>query len=164
MSTEVIETIRGRTTESNDSLVEFSSEALHAPFMLRLGALLIDYMLVMILPVFGLFSVKVFGDLGFVADRTLWFISVLLFFANIVFLSAISGRSIGKALTGLRIVNLDGTLPLRRTLLFRQTIGLLFSGLTLGLGFLFSILNKKGRSLHDYLAGTVVVSGRRRII
>jgi uncharacterized RDD family membrane protein YckC len=36
--------------------------------------------------------------------------------------------------------------------------------LTLGLGFIFSAFNRKGRALHDYLAGTVVIFGRRRVL
>lgn len=147
-----------------ETIVGFSPDAMRAPFMLRLGSMIIDYMLILLLPVLGLFSVKVFGDMGIVTDRTLWFIAVILFLCNIIVLPAVSGRSVGKLLTGLQIVNMDGTLPRHRTIFFRQTVGLLISALTLGLGFFYSILNPRGRSLHDHLAGTIVVSGRRRVV
>lgn len=164
MSTEAIETVPADTSARSVVVEGFVPDDLHAPFMLRLGSMLIDYMLIMILPVLGLFSVHTFGDLGIVTDRTIWFFSFLLFLFNIIVLPALSGRSVGKALTGLRIVNMDGTLPRHRTILYRQTVGLLLSAITLGLGFFYSIINRRGRSFHDYLAGTIVVSGRRRIV
>ena len=148
----------------SEKVVQFSPAELQAPFLLRLGAMLIDYMLLMILPVLGLFSAKTIGDMEIVSDRTLWFFSILLFLANIVVLPVLAGRSFGKMITGLRIVNQDGSRPERRWILFRQTIGLLISAVTLGLGFLLSVVNGRGRALHDLLAGTVVVHGRRRIL
>ncbi len=148
----------------SEKVVDFSPIELQAPFLLRLGAMIIDYMLLMILPVLGLFSGKVIGDLEIVSDRTLWLFSALLFFGNIVVLPLLAGRSFGKMLTGLRIVNKDGTRPEWRWILFRQTVGLLVSALTLGLGFLLSVVNGRGRALHDLLAGTVVIHGHRRIL
>jgi uncharacterized RDD family membrane protein YckC len=145
-------------------IIGFSPEEIHAPFLLRVGAMLIDYMVLMILPVVDLFSSKTFGDMHIVSDRTIWFISAILFVFNIVVLPSLAGRSIGKMLTGLRIVNRDGTIPYHRTMLFRQTIGLLVSAVTLGLGCILSLFNAKGRALHDFMAGTVVVHGRRRVV
>jgi len=146
-----------------ERIVGFSPEKLHAPFLLRTGAMLIDYIVLMILPVLGLFTNKTFGDMGIVTDRTLWLISILVFLSNIVLLPALLGRSLGKMLTGLQVVNRDGSIPYHRTILFRQTIGLLVSAVTLGLGCLLSLFNAKGLALHDFMAGTIVVQGRRRI-
>lgn len=151
-------------SESGETIVAFSAEQLQAPFMLRVGALLIDYMALMILPVLGLFSNKTFGDMNIVTDRTLWFLSIVFFFFNIVVLPAFTGRSLGKMLTGLRVVNRDGSIPKHRTIIFRQTIGLLLTALTLGLGFLLSVFGKSGRALHDLVSGTIVVHGKRRIV
>lgn len=160
MTTDAIEAI----SATNGKITGFSPEEMHAPFLLRVGALLIDYMVLMILPVLELFSNKTFGDMHMVTTRTIWFISAILFIFNIVVLPSLAGRSIGKMLTGLRIVNRDGTIPYHRTMLFRQTIGLLVSAVTLGLGCILSLFNAKGRALHDFMAGTVVVQGRRRVV
>ncbi|MBP6003213.1 MAG: RDD family protein [Pyrinomonadaceae bacterium] len=160
MTTEAKEVLSG----TSERIIGFSPEEMHAPFFLRIGALLIDYMVLMILPVLELFSSKTFGDMHIVTDRTIWFISAILFLFNIVVLPSLAGRSIGKMLTGLRIVNRDGTIPYHRTMFFRQTIGLLVSAVTLGLGCVLSLFNAKGRALHDYMAGTVVVQGRRRVV
>lgn len=102
--------------------------------------------------------------MNIVTDRTLWFLSIVFFFFNIVVLPAFTGRSLGKMLTGLRVVNRDGSIPKHRTIIFRQTIGLLLTALTLGLGFLLSVFGKSGRALHDLVSGTVVVHGKRRIV
>lgn len=163
MTSDVIDGIKPRFTGSTETVVGFSPERLHAPLSLRIGALLIDYMLILMLPVGGLLFERVFGNAGIVTDRTLWLISSMIFLLNIVLLPVLTGRSVGKLLTGLRIVNKDGSLPRRRSILLRQTVGLLLSAFTLGLGFVLSLFNSRGRALHDYFAGTVVVHGRRRI-
>jgi serine/threonine-protein kinase len=74
------------------------------------------------------------------------------------------GRTVGKHLTGLRVVRGDGGKlgwgrALWRTLVY---IGLLFLGVaTYGLVFLLlyglPFVDKKRRTLHDFLAGTVVI-------
>jgi len=47
--------------------------------------------------------------------------------------------------------------------LIRHFIGYPITVLTGGLGFFISILNIKGRAIHDYIAGTVVIYGRRTV-
>jgi uncharacterized RDD family membrane protein YckC len=69
---------------------------------------------------------------------------------------ALTGRSIGKALFGLRIVRADGTeLNLWHSAL--RFAGYWLSALPFGLGFLTVLFDKKRRSFHDRLAGTLVV-------
>ncbi len=145
-------------------VMEFSPEELQAPFLLRLGSMIIDYLVLVVLPAVALLYARIFGEpLGIMTDRTLWFISVLLFLANIIVLPILSGKSIGKMLTGLRIMRIDGSEPSMSRLIARQTIGYLVTALTLGLGFLFCIFSQSGRTLHDRLTDTMVVWGRRRI-
>ena len=95
-------------------------------------------------------------------SNTGWLIMVLLALTNFVIFPMFSGQSIGKMLTGLRVVRTDGNIASFSQLLVRHSIGYLLTIATVGLGFLFSILNPKGRALHDFLAGTVVVYGQRR--
>lgn len=154
-----------RTSSRSESIKEFSPERLQAPFLMRFGAVLIDYILFMLLPVMGLLSDRLFsGGFDLVTDETLWLLSTIFLILNVIVLPMFSTRSIGKIVAGLRIVNTDGTIPKPTKILFRQTIGYLLTILTLGLGFLFCMFNPCGRALHDYLADTVVVSGRRRFV
>jgi len=68
----------------------------------------------------------------------------------------VTGRTIGKALTGLRVVRSDGSAPTPRVVLVR-TVALPFSLLLFGIGFLLIPLRRDHRALHDLIAGTVVV-------
>jgi uncharacterized RDD family membrane protein YckC len=65
-------------------------------------------------------------------------------------------------LTGLKVVKTDGSEAKLKNLLIRHLIGYPLMFLTLGLGFLISVFSQKGRALHDILAGTVVIYGRRK--
>ena len=75
---------------------------------------------------------------------------------------ALSGRTVGKALVGLKVVSLPGGAvgPARAAI---RTIVFPFSFI-LGLGFIPAIVGRQRRALHDYAAGTreVVDWGRRQ--
>ncbi len=148
-------------------VVEFDSVSLKAPFLLRCGALLIDYIILVSVPVISLLIGRFVGHdgaklLNSPMNSVGWLIFVLLTLTNFVILPMFSGQSLGKMFTGLRIVNADGTSPNFIKLLLRNIFGYLltlFSGL---LGFFLSFFNSKGRTLHDYIAGTVVIYGQKR--
>ncbi len=144
--------------------VEFSPVEMQAPLLLRIGAMIIDYLVLLILPVSWLIYYNIFGEnLGIMTDQTLWFISTLLFLANIVILPLITGRSIGKLVTGLQVVRSDGLDASVLKIALRQTIGYLLTAATLGIGFVWCVFSSKGRTLHDYLTDTIVIRGNRRI-
>ena len=136
------------------------------PFLLRVGSLLVDYIIFLALPLTGLVSDRLMGGNGFgvFTDRTIWLLAVILSVVNIVFLPLIAGQTFGKILTGIRIVKADGSPSGRGSIFVRQTIGYLLTLATLGIGFLVSALNPSGRSLHDYIAGTVTVRAQRRLV
>ena len=69
-----------------------------------------------------------------------------------------SGTTPGKALLGLEIIDLrNHRYPRLPRMLLRELGGKLVSTLCLGIGFLWAIWNKDNQSLHDKLAGTVIV-------
>lgn len=149
-------------------IVNFDAERLKAPFLLRAGALLIDYIILILIPVASMLLARWMGEdgarlLNSEINNTGWLITILLGLTNFVIFPMFSGQSIGKMLTGLRIVNSDGTDASFTRLLLRHLIGYPLTILTFGLGLLLSIFNERGMALHDYLAGTVVVFGRRKI-
>ncbi len=72
---------------------------------------------------------------------------------------ALAGRTPGKRLMGLLVIDVYGDRPgLGRTLL--RTGGYLISALLLSLGFLWIGFDREKRALHDWLAGTYVVHTR----
>ena len=149
-------------------IVDFDVERLKAPFLLRCGAILIDYILLVTVPVVSLLIGRSFDYdgarlLNSEISNAGWLIMILFGITNFVIFPMFSGQSIGKMLTGLRVVETDGSAASFSRLLVRHLLGYPLTILTVGLGFLFSALNSKGRSLHDFLSGTVVVYGRKRI-
>jgi uncharacterized RDD family membrane protein YckC len=149
-------------------IVDFSPERLRAPFFLRCGAVLIDYIIVAAIPVAGLLISRWSGEDGTRLinsdiNNTGWLIAFLIGVSNIVLLPMIAGQSVGKIITGLRIVTKKGEYPSPNTVALRQVFGYLLTVATLGLGFFFSVFGRKGRALHDLLAGTVVIHARPQI-
>lgn len=149
-------------------VVNFDVKRFHAPFLLRCGALLIDYILLALIPVVSILIARYSGLdgarlLNGNISNTGWLITVLVGATNFFILPMFSGQSIGKMLTGLKVVNSDGTLPSFGGLFLRHLIGYPVTILTLGLGFIYSVFNENGRALHDFIAGTVVVYGKSRI-
>lgn len=150
----------------SEVVVNFDPVRVAAPFALRCGALTIDYMLVVIAPVSMMLISRYFGNdgtrlIGGSLNDTGWLIAIVIAVANMVLLPAFGGRSVGKAVTGLTIVGLDGEPASTGRVILRQTVGYAITAVTLGLGFFFSFLNKPGRAIHDYLSGTVVIFGKR---
>jgi uncharacterized RDD family membrane protein YckC len=148
-------------------IVNFDAEAVSAPFILRCGALLIDYMILAIVPVLVLMFGRMMGNdgnklLGGPLNSTGWLIMILLGVTNMIILPAVNGQSIGKALTGIRIVTTTGGGVNFGHLLRRNVIGYLLTALTGFLGFIWAAFNNKGRALHDYIGGTVVIYGQKR--
>ena len=69
---------------------------------------------------------------------------------------ALSGRTVGMAVLGVRVVGADGSAIGPRQAVIR-TLALPLSFLLLGLGFVGILTNRHRRALHDRLAGTAVV-------
>lgn len=138
-------------------------ERLRAPFSLRCGALLIDYIALIAVMALATMLARVFGDVrrGSALALTIGYIGVAsVAILNFGLVAALSGRTLGKWIAGLRIERRDGaSLSFGRALL-RHLAGYPLTILTLGLGFLITAFDSQGRALHDWLAGTVVVRSR----
>jgi uncharacterized RDD family membrane protein YckC len=139
-------------------------ERLRAPFSLRCGALLIDYIVVVGVLALATLLARVLGGDVRRGGSFILFVGYLttagVAFVNFVLLANLSGRTLGKWIAGLRIERRDGEpLSVGRALL-RHLVGYPLTILTLGLGFLLAAFDPQGRALHDWLAGTVVVRSR----
>ncbi len=167
MSARVERTVPVRRLRAEQIIVDFDAERLKAPFLLRCGAVLIDYILLICMPVISLLLGRSFNYDGSKLltsefSNAGWLVMILLAITNFVIFPMFTGKSLGKMLTGLRIVKADGNPPSLSSLLIRHLVGYPLTIITVGLGFLLAVFNPKGRALHDLLAGTVVVYGRRR--
>ena len=67
-----------------------------------------------------------------------------------------SGRSLGMAVVGLRVVRTDGT-PVSFGRAVARIVTLPLSLIFLGIGFLIMLVQPERRALHDLIAGTAVV-------
>jgi len=157
-----------RRIKTTRVVVGFDPEKLSAPFLLRCGAILIDYIVIIIAPVFTILFSKFLGNNGSqllnspVSDSG-WLIAILLGAMNFILLPVLFGQSIGKMLTGIRVVRTGGEAAGIGRMLLRTIVGYPLTALTLGGGFLFAAFSPTGRALHDYLAGTIVVYAQRRV-
>ncbi len=153
---------------AEEVVVDFDAERLQAPFLLRCGALFIDYILLMAIPVLSLIVGRIFGIDGTKLltseiSNTGWLVMVLLGLTNFIIFPMFGGQSLGKMMTGIRIVNNNGTAASFGKILFRHTVGYLITVLSAGIGFILAAITPRGRALHDYLSGTIVIYGNRRV-
>jgi uncharacterized RDD family membrane protein YckC len=159
-------------------------ERYRAPFSLRCGAFLIDYILLVAIIAFSTVLARVGGRpraLSSTSETLGFFIAGGVALLNFVGLTALRGQTLGKWATGLRIRRRDGDpLSLGRVLLrhlvayplsfFMLGIGFLVADfqmaaivaatgflLTLMIGLFMAALDSNGRALHDIIADTVVI-------
>ena len=157
----------GKTARTRETIVDFDAARLSAPFSLRCGALLIDYILVLLAPVLMMLFGRYLGNdgtrlVGGNLSDTGWLIAIIIAASNFILLPMLSGQSVGKMATGLRVVRADGRDAGFMNILLRNVPGYLLTAVTLGLGFILSVFSNSGRALHDYLGGTVVVYADRK--
>ena len=169
MSARVERAVPVKIKKAVQVVVNFDAERLKAPFLLRCGAILIDYILLIAIPVSSLLLGRYFDYdgaklLNSEISNTGWLITVLIALTDFVFLPLIIGQSIGKMLTGLRVVKLDGNPATLKNLCLRHLIGYPLTLLTLGIGFFLSVFSSRGHALYDFIGGTVVIYGQREVV
>jgi len=134
-----------------------------APFALRCGALLIDYTIIVGVVAFTTLLSRMTGG-GSKSDSVLttgYLIAAGLAALDFIVLPLLTGLTLGKWAAGLRLVRSgDGRTPTLANVLLRHTVGYFLTLLTLGIGFLISVITAEGRALHDLVGGTVVVRNR----
>ena len=132
-----------------------------APFALRCGALLIDYILLALVLTLSIMIARLMGGgarmAGGTAEKIGLIVTSIVAVLDLGVLAGIYGQTVGKWTTGLRIERTDGQLPGIARILLRNFVGYPLSLLLFGLGFLLAAVNPSGRALHDLIAGTVVV-------
>lgn len=132
-----------------------------APFALRCGAILVDYIiLVGIVAVSTLVSRLSGGGMraaGNSSETVGIILTIVVAALDLGVLPGLTGVTVGKWATGLRILRADGVeIGIGRAFL-RHFVGYPLSFITLGLGFLAAAFSSRGRGLHDLIANTIVV-------
>ena len=148
-------------SQARSRAARHGGKRLSAPFPLRCGALLIDYIVLISIVVFGTLVARVLGGgarvAGNSAETAAIMLAVVMTLLNLVVIPALTGLTLGKWATGLRIERVDGgPLGFGRALL-RHFVGYPLSFALLGLGFVIAAVSVHGRGLHDIIAGTIVV-------
>jgi uncharacterized RDD family membrane protein YckC len=132
-----------------------------APFSLRCGAILIDYIILVAIVALSTLVSRVLGggarSAGNSSETVGILLAVLVAALNLGVLPGLTGLTAGKWATGLRILRADGIeIGVGRAFL-RHFVGYPLSFVTLGVGFLIAAFTSRGRGLHDLIAGTIVV-------
>jgi uncharacterized RDD family membrane protein YckC len=144
------------------------AETSKAPFSLRCGALLIDYIVLAGIVAFSTVVARLIHGVERMAGGPTEIMGLLIALAVALLdfgvLTSLTGQTIGKWATGIRIVRKNGRPIGWASSLVRHFIGYPLSFLTLGLGFFLAAFNPRGRALHDIISGTLVVrdEGYRR--
>src|SRR5262245_11709373 len=132
-----------------------------APFALRCGALLIDYIVLVLIMTFATIIARLIGGgarmAGGTAEKIGILLTVVVAVLDLGILAGLTGKSIGKWTTGLRIERMAGGPPGIILSLLRHFVGYPLSLVPFGLGFLMVTVSPTGRSLHDLIFGTIVV-------
>jgi uncharacterized RDD family membrane protein YckC len=122
---------------------------------------LIDYIVLVLIMAFSVMIARLIGGGARMAGGTAEKVGIVLALVVAVFdltvMAGLTGRSIGKWTTGLRIERMSGGPPGILRAVLRHFIGYPLSLLPFGLGFLMATVSPTGRSLHDLIAGTIVV-------
>ena len=148
-------------SQARSRAARHSGQRLRAPFPLRCGALLIDYIALISLVVLGTLVARMLGGGGRAAGNSAEtagiMLAVLMAVLNLAVIPGFTGLTLGKWATGLRIERNDGgKLGIGRALL-RHFVGYPLSFALLGIGFIIAAVSVHGRGLHDMIAGTIVV-------
>jgi uncharacterized RDD family membrane protein YckC len=132
-----------------------------APFSLRCGALLIDYIVLAAILASSTLIARMFGGGARAAGSSAETVGIVVALAAAVLdlgvLAGLTGRSIGKWATGLRVERNNGEEVGLGRIFVRHFVGYPLSFLTLGFGFLIAAITSRGRALHDFIADTIVL-------
>jgi uncharacterized RDD family membrane protein YckC len=148
-------------SQARSRAASHGGQRLRAPFPLRCGALLIDYIALVSLVVLGTLLSRILGGggraAGNSAETAAILLAIMLAILNLVVLPGLTGLTLGKWATGLRIERNDGGNPGIGRALLRHFVGYPLSFVLFGIGFLIAAVTVHGRGLHDMIAGTIVV-------
>ncbi len=152
---------------SNKNYTEIAYEAqVNAGFFPRLFAYFIDWLIIAVFtsPIhlttffLGFFQNDVWWDAGVLfhfsfLDITLYVCGILYFIVFTYF----GGATLGKKAMNLKVSNGQGQKLTLFQVIYRETVGRFLSSVVFSLGYLYILIDKQKRGLHDVLADTAVI-------
>ncbi len=84
-------------------------------------------------------------------------IDVFIFLAYFIIPTGIFGRTIGKWVAGISVVDEDGNKPGVAVAIPREVVGRFVATITFGIGIIWVLFDKNHQGWHDKMAGTFVV-------
>lgn len=145
-------------------LAPIAIRALPAGFFRMAGALIIDASLAGLVGALALFALGARSAATLSGANLLTALGISVAFSvgyGFVFSSGLQGRTLGRLLFGLHLVDARGRPPQLSRALARAVLSLMSFGLVLS-GFWLALVDRKGQTLHDKLTGTFVVRLRPR--
>ena len=156
-----LDTITGPLAEALRATLLDSYAPYYVGFGARLAAGLIDLFFTMIFPLVMLMALLLRGqsqgsNLPFGQYALVACLALIVFVAYHVIQVGLWGQTLGKVLTGIKVVAPDGGPPGFSRAMVR-VLGYLFSFFLAGWGFLMIAFDPRRQALHDRLAETLVV-------
>jgi uncharacterized RDD family membrane protein YckC len=152
---------KAERSESLDTFVSESPELLPASAVRRVGAALVDILVLGSIDLIVLYLTLALAELRLADARVIPPIPMLAFLLLInggylIAFTAANGQTIGKMLTGVRVTSEDGG-RVDVAGAFLRAAGVLLSIAILGLPYVPALVSSDKRALHDRLAGTRVI-------
>lgn len=97
------------------------------------------------------------GQIGFNLDPRRSIFEVAIFLAYFILPTGIFGRTIGKWVAGISVVDEEGNKPGVALAIPREAVGRFVSAITFGIGLIWVIFDDKRQGWHDKIAGTYVI-------
>lgn len=143
-----------------------NQELVYAGFFARLGAHIIDAIMVGIFLLIVHIPLSVIGGLlpeGTLSAHVIFRYSLtamILYVCKVLYYTLLTchdGRTFGKRAFNLKVVSQDGTPLTWMNVLYRESVGKFLSGVIIYIGYLMIGVDDKKRALHDQLCDTYVV-------
>ena len=130
----------------------------------RLGAFIIDSVILAVLAVLTLASGIILTETAFIINPEtlvnllipLYLVLLLLSSTYFIFLQGFSGKTIGKMVMGIKVVKDNGE-PIGFWEALLRWLGYFISALFVFLGFIWAIFDSKNQTWHDKFVGTYVI-------
>ena len=142
-------------SQSTSDIMTLISSDMYAGFWIRCVAFIVDAVFVICL-----LNIAVYFDIESYIPMSIGIVYMVLFaFYSFVFVYLFDGQSIGKMLTGIKVVEDKGNKLAFSTVFVREFAGKIIM-IPLFLTFIFTAFSYKKRSLMDYLSDTSVIKSK----
>ncbi|MBN8725866.1 MAG: RDD family protein [Acidobacteria bacterium] len=131
-----------------------------AGFRLRLGAFMLDLILMLMLMLFITLIATKFISYQAIINKIGLVVVIGGWIYNFLILASIKGQTIGKQLVGIRIISVDQSRAKASQIIIRHTFGYFIATIAFALGFLWLLWDRKQQGWHDKLAKTLVIKKR----